>query len=203
MKYIIILFLMPLFLEASDFYKVTVTFEDGTEQRGFAEFPYGNDSKLKFRTEPKAKTEKISIDLVKGLYFDTDDGVGIRYITTKTYYHAGLTGKLKESEKAWLGLCYEGKSKLYYSYTTAQVPRGNMMHTMTIKNYLIINEKYDLPLFIFSEWIGTPSFAMAKAELKRNMKNDCPELVKLLDKKVIKEKGYAYIGQLYDENCGK
>jgi hypothetical protein len=74
---------------------------------------------------------------------------------------------------------------------------------MTIKNYLISNEKYDLPMFIFSEWIGTPSFAMAKNELKRNLKNDCPELPKLLDKKVIKEKGYAYIGQLYDENCGK
>lgn len=200
------LLLLVNFTVSAKFYKGTILLMDGSSKNGYIDLPdYPDDKKLKFREEENGKTEKIEIDLVKSFDIVNDENDTVKYITiclaepkafTKNQYKI-------DNHKSWVKVVKEDKINIYaayYAYSPGSKTGGGS--SIYIQK---VNAEY--ACYLDSSFGGLTFTMGAFANLKRNLENifenDCPKLAQLLTKEDMKKKGYEYIIELYDKNCGK
>lgn len=203
------LFLLCLIIPVSvfaKFYNATVTFTDGTSKKGFVELPeYADDTKLKFKSEEKGKTEKLEIDLIKGFEITSDKNETIKYTTiflaepkpfTKDQHKLG-------TKKSWVRIIKEGKITLYATFDSYNPGNG----TGGASTYYIQkgNEKdaYFIADGISGFNININAFSVLKTYSHSIFETDCPKLTELLNKDDLKKNGLSRIVDIYEANCGK
>jgi hypothetical protein len=203
-KVILIVLLMPMLLVAK-YRSGVVYFNDGTTKNGFLEIPNFDDSKIKFRSTQKGKTEKFKIEDVKSFEVINDANVKLVY---ETLYLANFkffsTTETKVSKKkSWVKIVKQGKITLYSAFFSHR--NGKELNEGII--YYIKKPENENPLFLHaSEVYGftlhVNAFSALKKTLKVHFDTDCPQLVEMLTKEEIKNKGLTHIVDLYDANCG-
>jgi hypothetical protein len=202
----IALLLLVNFTVSAKFYKGTILLMDGNTKKGGIELPdYPDDKKLKFRNDEEGKKEKIEIDLVKSFEILNDKNILVKYITiylaepkpfTKNQY------KL-DDHKSWVKVVKEGKINLYTAYSVYNpgTKTGGDSSTYIQKE----NDKY--AYYIASGYggfnINMNGFSTLKKYLGSIFEKDCPNLVQLIKKEEMNKKGYEYIVELYEKNCGQ
>ena len=206
MKNLILVFLIIPFSAFAKFYNGNVNFNDGTSKKGFIEIPdYPDDSKLKFRSEERGKTEKFQIDLVKGFEIINEKNEVIKYLTillaepkifTKDKYRLG-------TKKSWVRIIKEGKIDIYQTYSVY-----NPSSKSGGEGSVYIHKKDEIYAYAFATFTGGFNFVVngyssAKNYIHAIFKDDCPNLSEIITKEALKQKGYSVIVDLYEENCGK
>jgi len=204
-KYLLLILLLPL-LASAKFYKVKITFNDGTLKNGFIELPeYPDDSKIKFREEEKGKTEKFSIEEVSSFEITNDKNEVVKYVTLKLAEQGLNLKKIKPGDKkVWARIITEGKISLYagyYAYNPSNKTGGGGI-------YYIKRQNEDFALYL--DEFGGDGFSVCMncfSNLKKILKiyfdETCPQYSELLNKEELKKKGVKYIVELYEQNCGK
>ena len=95
------------------FNKAILYMVDGTKKSGLAEMVENGDSKIVFKTDEKAKKEKIASDLIKKIEFTDDDKN--EFIAERFYLTSAnaFTGKFSKSkEKKWFYIIYDRDIKV-------------------------------------------------------------------------------------------
>lgn len=161
--------------------------------------------KLNSEPKKKEKQKKIEIDLVKSFEIINDNNSTVKYITiylaepkafTKNQYKI-------DNHKSWVKVIKEGKINLYsayYSYSPGTKTGGG-------SSIYIQKENEEYACYLDSSFGGLNFTIGAFGNLKRNLGNifekDCPKLIELITKEDLNKKGYEYLVELYDKNCGK
>jgi hypothetical protein len=203
-KIFLLLLITPIFTFAK-FYKGNVTFNDGTIKNGYLEIPeYSNDNHLKFKADEKGKTEKLSIDLIRGFEIINLQKETIKYLTLLLAEPKPFTNvKFKlNSSKSWVRIIKEGKVSVY----SVHEAYNNSTKTGGGSAYYIKKENEEHATFIADGPSGGLSinmngFSVFKSCIKSIFENDCPKLFGLLEKDDFKKKGIEYIVDLYEQNC--
>lgn len=207
MNRIFLIILLTPFLCNAKFYKGMVTMNDETIKKGFIELPeYPDDAKLKFRPEEKGKTEKISIDFVKGFEILNDKNIVVRYTTIFLADPKPFTKdqfKL-DDKKSWVKILKEGKISIYYAYAVYNSGSGTGgFGSAYIKKG---NEKY--AYFIMDGGGGGLNFNMNgfhefKKYFSKIFETDCPKLIEAVNKDDLNKNGLTFLVDIYEQNCGK
>jgi len=205
-NFLLVLILFPL-LSNAKFYKAVVTLNDGNLKNGFVELPdYPDDKNLKFRSEEKGKTEKLSVDLVKGFEFTNDKNEIVKYVTLYLADPKPFTNdKFKfDDKKSWLKVVKEGKINIYVA--TSVYSPGSGTGGFSTLHVQKENDKY---AYFFADGgsggfnFNMNGFQTTKKYLNTIFGTDCPKLVELLNKDEFNKKGASYLIDLYEKNCGK
>lgn len=218
MKKLVLLFILVPFSVFAKFYDGTITYNNGSTKTGLIEIPEdGSKQEISFKTDLKAKAEKISIDDVKG--FEITSGkntVPTKFISI--YLAKGPLYGTKEvkvdKKKSWVRIEKEGKITLYSSYigyrpgvrggggavaTSGWPPQTNFYLGRPDKDYAVF-------FWMYIESAGTTiavnNFKVIKKLAAAHFETKCPELENFIDKDDFKTNGIMRIVELYDEHCG-
>ncbi|MFN7777104.1 hypothetical protein [Flavobacterium sp.] len=203
---LLLLIMLPLIASAK-FYKAKIIFNDGNSKNGFIELPeYPDDSKIKFRSEEKGKTEKYDINEVNSFEITNDKNQILNYITLKLAEQGTFNlKKIKPGDKkVWARIVKEGKISIYatyYAYNPGTKTGGG--GTFYIKRE---NEDFALYLDDFNGdelSICMNCFSNLKKTLKAYFEEICPVFLEKLNKEEYNKKGVIYFIELYEQNCGK
>lgn len=202
----IVFLLIVNFTFSAKFYKGTILLVDGNIINGYIELPeYPDDKKLKFRNEEKGKTEKIEIDLVSSFEILNDKKVTIKYLTIYLAEPKPFTKSEHkfDNHKSWVKVVKEGKICLYTA--SAVYSPGSGTGGFTSSYIKKENDKY---AYFIADGnggfnINMNGFSVLKKYLGSIFKKDCPKLVDLITNEDMNKKGYEYIIELYEKNCGK
>lgn len=205
-KAVFILLLFPI-LSLAKFYKATVILNDESIKKGFVELPeYFDDKYLKFKIDDKGKTEKLSIDLIKGFEIINDKNLIVKFATV---YLADpkpfTTDKFTlNSKKSWVKILLDDVLKIY----AASASYNNSTGTGGFST-LHVQKKNDKYAYFFADGGGNGfnfnvnGFQNTKKYLNSIFGVDCPKLVSALNKDDFNTKGINYLLELYLQNCGK
>lgn len=202
----VVLLLLVNFTVSAKFYKGTVLLMDGNSKKGLIVLPeYPDDKKLKFKNEETGKTEKIEIDLVKSFEILNDKNISIKYITIYLAEPKPFTKSQHklDNHKSWVKVLKEGKIKLYSASAIYSSGSGTGGGTSTY-----IQKENDKYAYFIADGYGGYNINMNGFSVLRNylgsiFEKECPKLVDLITKEDINKKGYEYIIELYEKNCGK
>ena len=200
------LLLLVNFTVSAKFYKGTILFMDGNSKNGYIELPdYPDDKKIKFREEERGKTEKIEIDVVKSFEIINDKNSTVKYITIYLAEPKPFTKNQHklDDHKSWVKVVKEGKINLYSASAVYSPGSGTGGGTSTY-----IQKENDKYAYFIADGYGgfnisMNGFSVLKNYLGSVFEKDCPKLAQLLNKDDMKKKGYEYIVELYNKNCGK
>jgi hypothetical protein len=216
MKKLLLLFVLVPFSVFAKFYDGTITFNDGTTKTGLIEIPEeGSKQEISFKTDLKAKAEKISIDNVK--MFDITSGknpIPTRFVTIYLA-KGGLYGTKEakvDKKKSWVRVEKEGGITLYSSYIGYR-PGGRMGAISTSgwppQTYFYLgrpDKDYAVFFWMYIESAGTTiavnNFKVIKRLTETHFETKCPELHNFIEKEDFKTNGIVRIVELYDEHCG-
>lgn len=208
-KLLLLLLLCPVMAMAAKFYPGTITFNDGSTKTGQIAIPAFDSQNLKFRTNEKAKTEKLSINDVKKFTVTVEKDEGT-YYALKVANPKMFTTKLKvEDKKSWVRMFVEGKGinlVTISSYTPAVMGAVGSTASSSFVLYFWKPEN-DYCSYWYAEISSgiTINVGVFKALVKGveiNFDEECPELAKKMTKEDFKTIGYRHIITLYDQNCG-
>jgi len=208
-KILLIILLFPLGVFAQ-FYSGTITFNDGTNKSGLIKLPKYKDSKLNFKSEKKAKTEKFSIENIKGFEITNDDDELENYIPMRVGNNKILNPKKFniDKKKSFVKIIKQGKISVYAIRYISSTSSGRANGGINVVNnvadaYYLQRENDD---FAFS--IGTHrhdlnflvgiNFYVA---IEFNFAEICPNFVNLLKEADLSVKEFSKIVDIYEENC--
>ncbi|MES2545172.1 MAG: hypothetical protein V4548_09825 [Bacteroidota bacterium] len=213
MKKIFLLLLLVPFFSFANFYEGTIKFTNGSTLKGLVFIPTVTDKTVFYKPSENVITVKYDINKIDQIEFYIKEENRTLIYVASLYYEISMMGKFKglTKSKIWLELIYDGKLKIYKTGV-----EGHKFHTNTgamkigsadtFIGYYFKLPNSDNPQKIVQQQVGSLApgqFLLLKMYLGRYLKEDCPTLVELLEKKEFKEKGYTLIGELYDQNCGK
>ncbi|WP_348798380.1 hypothetical protein [Flavobacterium adhaerens] len=174
--------------------KAVLYMEDGTIKKGLSEKVELNDSKVKFRTDENAKTEKISSADIKKIEYTNEENLKITverlYVTTANI----LTGKFsKSSKKKWMYIIDDKNVKIGYIYE-APVNRPNAAGTsrvIMLASTAYYFGKKDSDALVFG-FVGGSTVTIGADSLIRKMSReafaDCPKIIDVIEKTNFKVK---------------
>lgn len=206
MKKILLFLLLTPMLALAQYYKGTVTMNNGTTINGFIKLPkYPNDAELKFKKIEKGSKQNLKKAEVKSFEIINKQKETIRY-TTLLLGRPKLfnLNKLKmNKDKSWVHIIGEGKISLYcthIAYNHQQKTGGGGIYYIKKGNedYALYLEEYTSGFSVTMN-----AFKNLKRMLNLYFEKTCPELVKSLTKEDLKENGILHIITLYEEKCGK
>lgn len=215
-KKIALLFILAPFMVFAKFYDGTITYNDGSTKTGLIEIPEdGSKQEISFKTDLKAKAEKISINDVKG--FDITSGkntIPTRFISI--YLAKGALYGTKEvkvdKKKSWVRIEKEGGITLYSSYIGYRpgMRAGNVTTSgWPPETYFYLgrpDKDYAVFFWMYIESAGTTiavnNFKVIKRLTESHFETKCPELHTFVEKEDFKTNGIVRIVDLYDEHCG-
>lgn len=216
-KLICLLILIP-FVSFANFHRGIMTFTNDTTKKGFIEIPNDSENnKIKFRLEEKGSTEKYRLEQIKFFIIYDEKGKEVKFVITHLakfkMFSKDPTFKIQE-EWACVKVVQEGKINLYSAWYMETGAGGGAIGGATISGNsftsgdLYINrigQDYSLQFYA----AGSNGFPNKEVFWKNFLKlmeihfgNECPNLVKLIDKDDLKKNGYGRIVALYEQNCG-
>ncbi|HNP33117.1 MAG TPA: hypothetical protein PKN96_07475 [Flavobacterium sp.] len=216
MKKLLFLFILVPLSVFAKFYDGTITYNDGSTKKGLIEIPENaSRQEISFKTDLKAKPEKISIDDVKG--FEITSGkndVPTKFVSI--YLAKGPLYGTKEckvdKKKSWVRIEKEGGITLYSSYIGYRPGvRGGAIHDSgwPPETYFFLgrpDKDYAVFFWMYIESAGTTiavnNFKVIKRLTATHFETKCPELENFIDKDDFKTNGIVRIVELYDEHCG-
>lgn len=114
MKKIILIVIAVLFstIGHAKFIQAVLYMEDGTKKAGLAEMVENGDSKVIFKTDEKAKKEKIASDVIKKIEYTDGENefLAERFYLTSAGAFSGKFSKSKE--KKWFYILYDRDIKI-------------------------------------------------------------------------------------------
>ena len=206
-----ILFAIP-FISNAKFYQGQMTMKDSSVKTGFIEVPDDStNKKVKFRLTEKGDTEKIELENIVSFIITNDKKEIVKYVITylaefKTF---SKTNEFKiDSKLSCVKVIREGKINLYSAWfvsagygalgTPISSTSGAIYLNKTGNNYAL--NFWQGPTGGFVAKIG--EFNYIKSMVKKHFEKDCPKLIEMVTKELIKEKGVIYRIDLYEQNCG-
>lgn len=212
MKNYFFLFLLFPFLSFSKFYSGKMTMKDNSIKNGFIEVPDDStNKKIKFRLTEKGDTEKIELENIESFTVinDKKETVKFRIIYLAEFKTFSKTNEFKiDSKLSCVKVVSEGKINLYSAWfvsagygalgTPISTTSGALYLNKTGNNYAL--HFWQGPTSGFVIKIG--EFNYIKSMVKKHFEKDCPKLIDLVTKELIKEKGVIHIIDLYEQHCG-
>ena len=171
--------------------------EDGTKKIGLAEMVESADSKVNFKTDEKAKKEKIpTADIKKIEYTDEDKN---EYVAEKLYLTSAnaFSGKFSKSkEKKWFYIIYDRDIKIGcvdFAGTRQYNPiKGTSSGQFGDTTYFFGKKKGDELYFgFFKSGAGAAIHTQTGSHIKKMAKEafaSCPKLVAAIEKEDFKTK---------------
>lgn len=205
MKFKLFILLLVPFFTFAKYDVATVTFTDGKSLSGFVEIPKMNDSKINFKATEKGEKQEFQTNSLESIVFKFDNNVSITYAATYIYEAKGFKYSEEHSKnKVLLIVVYDGLLKVYCEYTNSSFLNDNRGDGND-DNYYMKSKNKEYPQFVFTNMKGFSSgkFNYIKKATQKYLETDCPKIEALLIKEDIKENGFARIGEIYDETCGK
>lgn len=184
------------------FIKAVLYMEDGTKKTGLAELVDSGDSKVSFRTDEKAKTEKlISIDIKKIEYTDEE---GNQYVTERLFMttaNSSGTKITKSKDKKWFYIVYDKAVKIGVIATPGSTMASSNGTTIVNRfpdaSYFFGTKTSD-DLFFGYYKSGSAMSANTAGSADKLMKKmaktvfaDCPKIIDAVEKEEFKSKSAA------------
>ena len=203
-KVLLFLLLLPLSLYAK-MYNGTIIFNDGSLKSGLITLPKYRTSKLKFRQNPNAGTERYAIDEVREFTILDDDNETVKFIALKT---AGMERQKASEDKAWLQIVKKGKISLLSYYYMVPATGGTVDVAATPCYAFYIQKPGDdfctyIYVTTFGHRLNDRDFKDFKITLSELFKDACPNLTESLTKEDFKAKGLEIVVELYEQHCGQ
>jgi hypothetical protein len=193
----------------ADFYPGSFQFNDGTSKTGLIEIPkFGKTSNLKYKTDLKAKAEKISIDDVCSFQIKKE-GKELTYKTILLEETGTFGGLSLSKKKRWCQLMHDGLFKIYS--VRAEANNGGSGSVIFYALYLQEPDKQHANYFDYQSSGGlhfkVNAGKITRIGLRNIFKRNCPSLGEALiqDEFVaeMEEKGIQVVEHFYSENCRK
>jgi hypothetical protein len=199
MRKIILLLVALLFstISHAKYSKAILYMEDGTKKKGLAEMVESGDSKVNFKTDEKAKKEKIlSADIKKIEYTDEANN---EYLAEKLYLTSAnaFSGKFSKSkEKKWFYIIYDRDIKIGcidFAGTIRYNPsKGTSSGQFGDTTYYFGKKKGDELYFGYLQsGAGLAIHTQTGSNIKKMAKEafaSCPKLVAAIEKEDFKTK---------------
>jgi hypothetical protein len=178
------------------FINAVLYMQDGSVKKGFAEMVESDDSKVYYKTNEEAKTEKIeSNNIIKIEYLDSDNK---RQLAERLYATTAniLTGKFSKSKKkVWFYIVYDKSVKIggIGSQGGTRPNAGGTSSVVTFANtaYFFGQKNSEELVFGFAS-TSSNGFAIGTDSLIRKMSKeaftDCPKLIDAIAKEDFKSK---------------
>ena len=101
-------------------------------------------------------------------------------------------------------LVYDGDLKIYGEVTNSSFLNNNKPGGQDV-NYYLKSKNKEYPQFVFTDLkvAAAGKFNYVKKAVAKYLEDDCPKIEELLVRKDINDNGFARIGEIYDETCGK
>ncbi|RZJ50744.1 MAG: hypothetical protein EOO44_15795 [Flavobacterium sp.] len=186
MKKLVVLAILLLFSTAghAKFYKAILYLADGTPKTGLAKLVEDKESKVIFKTDENAKTEKIpSEDLIKIVYtYESGEIVTMEYM-----YLTGtslFSGKLSKSKKKyWFNIIYDKEFKIGKRYDEGSNQKNNFRAANT--SYFFEKKGSDHLVFGYNSMGNVVKSFGTDATMKKMTKEvfaDCPKISGAIEK---------------------
>lgn len=179
------------------FIKAVLYMEDGTKKTGLAELVENGDSKIVFKTDEKAKKEKIASADIKKIEFTDDDKN--EFLAERLYLTSAnaFTGKFSKSkEKKWFYIIYDRDIKagcVDFAGTMKYNPsKGTTSGQFGDTTYFFGKKKSDELYFGFlKSSAGIAVHTQTGTNIKKMSKEafaGCPKLIAAIEKEDFKTK---------------
>lgn len=202
-KLIYLLILIP-FISFAKFYSGIMTFTDNTTKEGFIEIPDDSENNtIKFRLEEKGNTEKFPLEQIKSFVINNENGDKIKFVTTHLAYFKPFSkdNSFKVHKKlACVEVIKEGKINLYSAW---YITTGPKYGSIIVDGNYFINRGNDYSLVIYENDGAVNAWKYFLSLVEKHFNEECPNLVKLVNKDDFKKNGLGRIVELYEQNCGK
>ncbi|NRS87892.1 hypothetical protein HNQ02_000802 [Flavobacterium sp. 7E] len=198
MKKTIFLFVALLVVSAAQakYIKAILYMNDGSQKKGLAEMVESDDSKVKFKVDENAKSEKFSSSAVKKIEFTDNDE--IIYTAESLYAITAniFTGKFSKSKKKlWFYIIYNKDVKIGCIGSNGTF-RSNASGTSTINispstTYFFGKKNSDALVFGYftsTNTIGAIGTDSLLRKMSREAFVDCPKLIEAIEKENFKLK---------------
>jgi hypothetical protein len=179
------------------FNKAILYMQDGTKKNGLAEMVENSDSKVIFKTDEKAKKEKIASDLIKKIEFTDDDKN--EFMAERLYLTSAnaFTGKFSKSkEKKWFYIIYDRDIKVgctdFAGTIKYNTSKGSTSGQFGDTTYYFGKKKGDELYFGYlKSSAGIAVHTQTESNIKKMSKEafaGCPKLIAAIEKEDFKTK---------------
>lgn len=210
MRKLLILFLILPFAVFAKYNTGTITFNDGSTKSGLIEIPEGDNLKIKFKADDKAKVEKFKVEDVKSFQVLNDKNETDNYITLRVGNNKVLNPKKFNinEHKSFVKIVKQGKISVYLIHFIATSVSGSTYHTTTNNGadaYYLQRENEDFAFAIgihrydLKFMVGFDLFMVTEF----NFREICPEFSQRLKEANLNSNDYYKIVDIYEANCGK
>ncbi|HEU0136755.1 MAG TPA: hypothetical protein VFQ50_05650 [Flavobacterium sp.] len=211
MTKITLFFFFVSFAATAQFNQGTVTFNNGSTKSGLIEIPKFQDSKVRFKTDQKAKVEKFSVDDVKQFEITNPQNEKETYVTmrlgnNKTFNVSEIR---VDDEKNFVRVLNKKRIGIYVAHFEGNSVSGGggtmRSHSYGGDRYYLQREGDD---FAFS--IGTHRYDLdfmtgmsTYGVINENFKDICPEFWNKLMALDLPVSRFAEFADVYEETCPK
>jgi hypothetical protein len=187
------------------FYPGTITFNDGSTKTGVVEIPSFSSQKLKFRSEEKADTEKLSIDDIKKFTVTLEKNESTYFALNLASIKPFKREYKIEKKKSWVRLLVSGNGlNIMELYSSAYDAGGIAPPSPASMSYFFWKPENNYCNYFHTEFgvKGIGVFKALKQHIELNFEKECPEMAEKLEKEKFNERFMEYIMDLYNQNCG-
>lgn len=186
MKKIILIAITVLFSVSghAKYYKAILYLADGSPKTGLAKLVEDTESKVYFRTEENAKTEKISSTEISKIVYTYESG---QIITMEYLYLTGLnvfSGKFSKSKnKYWFNIIYDKEFKIGKRYDKGSSKTNNFRSANS--SYFFEKKGNDHLVFGYNSMGNVVKSQGTDARIKKMSKEvfrDCPKISEAIEK---------------------
>ncbi|MGO4773636.1 hypothetical protein ACEN2I_18420 [Flavobacterium sp. W22_SRS_FK3] len=166
------------------YYKAILYLVDGSPKTGLAELVEDNESKVYFRTDENAKTEKISSAEISKIVYTYESG---QIITMEYLYLTGLnvfSGNFSKSKnKYWFNIVYDKEFKIGKRYDKGSSKTNNFRSANS--SYFFEKKGSDDLVFGYNSMGNVLKSQGTDARMKKMSKEvfgDCPKISEAIEK---------------------
>lgn len=188
MKKIILIIIAVLFsaIGHAKYYKAILYLVDGSPKTGFAELVEDKESKVYFRIDENAKTEKIPSTEISKIVYTYESG---QIITMEYLYLTGLnvfSGKFSKSKnKCWFNIIYDKEFKIGKRYDKGSTKINNFRSANS--SYFFEKKGSDHLVFGYNSMGNVVKSQGTDARMKKMAKEvfgDCPKISEAIEKEI-------------------
>lgn len=186
MQKLITLLVVLLFSTVSHakFYKAILYLADGSNKTGFAQFVATNDSKVYFKTDEEAKTERISSDDLIRIVYTYNSGqivtMDYLYLTSANIFSKKIS---KSKNKSWFNILYSKEYRIGRIDDSGSNINNNFRAASS--SYFFEKNGKDQLVFGYNTLGNVAKSYSTDARIKKMAKEvfaDCPKILEVIEK---------------------
>ena len=184
------------------FYKAILYLTDGSNKTGFAQFVETNDSKVYFKAEEEAKTERISSNELIRIVYTYNSGqlvtMDYLYLTSANIFSKKIS---KSKNKSWFNILYSKEFKIGRIDDSGSNINNNFRASSS--SYFFEKNGKDQLVFGYNTLGNVAKSYSTDARVKKMAKEvftDCPKMLEAIEKETFELNTALYqLSSMFDK----